>query len=255
MDKFYKTPFRPVINALGKKYDTYFPDAPVFIGGCGRSGTTILLSVLSAHKQLFCHPKELGLFTNAQITSEGAFLPRKHRLSLSFLINRIPRTARRWVEKSPSNVRHIDRIEAYTHGNFKFIHIIRDGRDVILSKHPTDPSKYWVNPDRWINDVSQGLEWKDDPRVLTITYEELLSNFEQTISSICDHIGIETSAEILDWHKHARVTENRAFFSKVQPLTTASIGKWKQPKNAERVAELTSKPEAVALLKRLGYLE
>jgi hypothetical protein len=255
MDKFYKTPLRPIVNALGKKYDNRFPDAPVFIGGCGRSGTTILLSVMSAHKELFCHPKELGIFNRTIETDEHIELVRKHRLYLSFLINRIPKTARRWVEKSPNNVRHVGKISKYTGGNFKFIQIIRDGRDVILSRHPSAPDRYWVKPERWIRDVTEGLAWENDPRMHIIKYEDLLANYEKTISGICDHIGIETTPEILDWHNHARVTDNRAFFSKVQPLTTASIGKWQNPKNAERVAELTSKPEAVVLLKRLGYLE
>lgn len=257
MDKYYKTPLRLLVNALGSRYENRFQEAPVFIGGCGRSGTTLLLSVLSAHNRLFCHPKELGLFNKRQdVLKQGKKdLSRKHRMHLSFILNRIPKTATRWVEKSPSNIKHIPKIDTYTDGQFKFIQILRDGRDVILSRHPTAPDRYWVDPERWINDVTVGLTWINDPRVHTIKYEDLLSNYEATIRGICDHIGIETSPEILNWHEHARVTENRAFFSKVQPLTTSSIGKWREPKNAKRVAELTDKPEAVALLKQLGYMD
>jgi len=255
MAYFLKSPIRWIVNLLGKKYDGRFHDPPVFIGGCGRSGTTLLLSVLSAHPKLFCHPKELGLFNNKETVELNGkkILSRRHRLYQSFLMNSIPSTATRWVEKSPSNIRHIEKISTYTAGNFKFIQIIRDGRDVILSRHPTAPDRYWVEPARWINDVTIGLQWLEDPRVLTIRYEDLLSNYETTIRSICAHLGIDTTPEILNWHEHARVTENRAFFSKVQPLTTSSIGKWRDSKNAKRVAELTDQPEAMALLKRYGY--
>ena len=255
MDKFYKGPFRKLINRLGQKYDDYFPDEPVFIGGCGRSGTTLLLSVLSAHRDLFCHPKELGIFNRTVETPDGIELVRKHRLYLSFLINRIPKTAKRWVEKSPSNIRHLHKIHMYTGGKFKFIQIIRDGRDVILSRHPTAPDRYWVEPQRWINDVTTGLKEQNDPNVYTIKYEDLLANYEETISGVCQHLAIPTTEEILNWHEHARVTENRAFFSKVQPLNTSSIGKWKKPSNAERVREMTARPEAVELLQQLGYME
>jgi len=257
MDKFYKKPFRSIVSLLGKRLENRFTDPPVFIGGCGRSGTTLLLSILSAHDQLFCHPKELGLFNGKQsvLTDGKKDLSRKHRMHMSLLFNSIPATATRWVEKSPSNIRHIEKISAYTGGQFKFIQIIRDGRDVILSRHPTAPDRYWVEPERWINDVTVGLKWMNDPHVYTIKYEDLLSNYEVTIRGICDHIGIATTPEILNWHKHARVTENRAFFSKVQPLSTSSIGKWRDPKNEKRVAQLTGKPEAVALLQQLGYLD
>jgi len=257
MDQFYKRPLRAIVSAWGGRLEKRFTEPPVFIGGCGRSGTTILLSVLSAHNRLFCHPKELGLFNNKQTILKGGKkdLSRKHRMHLSFLLNKIPATATRWVEKSPSNIKHLQKISEYTDGQFKFIQILRDGRDVILSRHPTAPDRYWVEPERWIRDVSAGLKWMNDPRVHTIKYEDLLSNYEATIRGICDHIGIDTSPEILNWHKHARVTENRAFFSKVQPLSTSSIGKWRDPKNADRVAELTNKSEAVALLKQLGYMD
>lgn len=257
MSDIFKAPFRYLISQLGKPYESRFSEGPVFIGGCGRSGTTLLLSVLSAHDRLFCHPRELGLFNQNQTVEKNGRkeLSRKHRLYQSFLFNRIPHTATRWVEKSPSNIHWLDKISTYTDGDFRFIQIVRDGRDVILSRHPTAPDRYWVSPDRWIKDVTVGLKWLDDSRVITIRYEDLLTHYADTIDKVCKHLGIPTTPEILDWHKHARVTENRAFFSKVQPLSTASLGKWRDPKYAARVQELTSRPEAMALLEKYGYLD
>ncbi len=39
-----------------------FPDPPVIIGGCGRSGTTLLLSILASHPAILGVPEELYLF-------------------------------------------------------------------------------------------------------------------------------------------------------------------------------------------------
>ena len=58
--------FIPLITAIGKKIEKRrFTCPPVYIGGCGRSGTTLLLSILSAHKDIFACPRELNPFENA----------------------------------------------------------------------------------------------------------------------------------------------------------------------------------------------
>ncbi|PSR05601.1 MAG: hypothetical protein BRD50_00415 [Bacteroidetes bacterium SW_11_45_7] len=159
MLKAYKKPFLPLIVKWGSKVEAnQFCDPPVFIGGCGRSGTTLLLSILSAHKDIFACPKELGAFNKIEADENGYRTPKRiDRLYTSLIINQIPRQARRLCEKSPSNVKHIDDIANYYRGNFRFIHIIRDGRDVVLSKHPTAKDRYWVGPQRWVNDVRSGL--------------------------------------------------------------------------------------------------
>ncbi len=251
-----KTPFRFFINQLGRPVANKFSDPPILIGGCGRSGTTLLLSVLSAHDKLFCHPKELGIFNAAEIKEEGTLsIPKIHRFHQSFLFNKIPDTATRWCEKSPSNIKHISKIEVFTNNNFKFIQIIRDGRDVILSKHPTDPNRYWVDPDRWINDVSVGLAYENDSRVHTIRYEDLITDYDKVMLGICDFLEIEFTDELQNWHEHARVIQNRAYFGKVEKINPKSISKWQDPKYADRVKELMDRPEAVELLRHYNYLD
>ncbi len=251
-----KKALRPIVNLLGRPKMMQFTDPPILIGGCGRSGTTLLLSILSAHHELFCHPKELGFFSSVSVLESGAIkTPRIHRIYQSLLFNKIPKTAKRWCEKSPSNIRHIDNITAFTGGDFKFIEIVRDGRDVILSRHPTSPDRYWVDPERWVRDVSIGLKYQDDPRVYTVRYVDLITDYENTIAGICEFLEIELTPELLSWHEHATATRNRAYFGKkVSRLTGDSIQKWKAEKHKERVQELLDYPGAIDLLKHHGYL-
>ena len=255
MVAWYKKPFHSIISFFGKaKAKRHFTHEPVYIGGCGRSGTTLLLSMLSAHPEIFACPKELGLFNNVKYKKDGSVVPQRlDRLYLAFLKHRITKTQNRYCEKSPSNVKHIEDIEKFHKGKYKFIHIVRDGRDVILSKHPTDPDRYWVPPERWINDVSCGLKHIDNPNVHTIRYEDLIRDYEAVISGICHFIGIEVNEQILNWHLHTSVTKNRAYFGKVKPVFGSSLSKWKKPEYADRVNELISKPEALKLLKYFNY--
>lgn len=230
-----------------------FSKPPVYIGGCGRSGTTLLLSILSSHKDIFACPKELNLFFDAEISGEDVEVPMIYRLYRTFITERIKPTARRYCEKSPANVQRIEAIDKYHKGNFKLIHIIRDGRDVVLSKHPTKIDTHWVEPRRWVRDVTLGLNYKDHPAVHTIHYEKLVSDFEESISGICKFLDIPVSEEILNWHKYTTVRKNRALYSPIQEISSSSIGKYKQEEHQERLKEFMENEKAVELLERLGY--
>lgn len=250
-----KSVFIPFINYFGKRIEQRrFTEVPVYIGGCGRSGTTLLLSILSSHKDIFACPKELNLFDAAKDTGSGIETPKFYRLYRTLLTKRIKPPANRYCEKSPANIRNVELIDKLHQGKFKLIHIVRDGRDVILSKHPRGEGKYWVEPERWISDVTEGIKHLEHPSVLTIRYEDLVERYEKTIESVCRFLEIPLSEEILNWHEYATVRQNNALFSEITKISSSPIGKWQNPENAERVRRLTEKPEAVALLKKFKYL-
>jgi hypothetical protein len=250
-----KSVFIPFINYFGKRIERrHFTEAPVYIGGCGRSGTTLLLSILSAHNDIFACPKELNLFDAAKDTGAIIVTPKFYRLYRTFLTKKFKPTANRYCEKSPANIRNVTLIDKLHQGKFKLIHIVRDGRDVILSKHPRGEERYWVEPERWISDVTEGLHYLEHPSVLTIRYEDLVEQYEKTIGSVCSFLEIPLSEEILNWHKFATVRQNNALFSEIAKINSSSIGKWHKTENTERVSRLTEKHEAVALLKKFNYL-
>ncbi len=254
MLEFIKNPFKGIIKNLGRRIEKRrFINPPVFIGGCARSGTTLLLSILSAHEEIFACPRELGLFNQVIQKKNGIEPERIDRVYRCMIMNRIPSSATRWFEKSPNNIRSINEIDQYYKGNFRFIHIVRDGRDIILSRHPRDRNKYWVEPERWIRDVSAGLKYIEHPNVHTIRYEDLINDFANTIGGICDFLGIARSENILNWHKHARVRDYNALFAPVQEINSQSIAKWQKPENQQRVRELTDQPAAKELLRYFHY--
>ncbi len=255
MNRTVKQSFLPAIIFLGRiKEKRVFTDPPVLIGGAPRSGTTLLLSVLSAHMDIFACPRELGLFNEVIRHKNGTPRPaRIDRLYRTLLTHRIPGDTRRWCEKSPSNIHHVDDIDSYFSGNFRMIQIVRDGRDVILSKHPKRPEEYYLEPKIWVRDVQQGIGYLEHPRVLTIRYEDLILEYGDTIGRVCDFLEMDLSPEIRDWHSHATMTRNKALYGKMEKLNSQSIGKWKREEFRQRVGQLTRIPGAVKLLNRFGY--
>ena len=177
------------------------------------------------------------------------------RLYTAILRTRISKEARRWCEKTPNNIRYIHRIDSFLQGEYRFIQIIRDGRDVILSRHPHNDDRYYhVEPEEWIHDVQEGMRYMDRDNFLTIRYESLIEDFRNTMSMVCDHLGIEMTEEISNFYEHATVRRNPAYFSGLEKMHSNSIGKWKNPENKERVDELLKHPGAIDLLKKLNYL-
>ncbi|MFO8054187.1 MAG: sulfotransferase [Bacteroidales bacterium] len=248
--------FIPLLNLIGKQIEQkHFPKPPVLIGGCGRSGTTLLLSILSAHPSVFAFPDELSIYNHWKTNKKGEKVPlRKDRKYRYLLTHRIPGQAVRWCEKTPYNVRYIEDILAHFKGNVRFIHIIRDGRDVCLSKHPDKPGTYWVEPERWINDVKQGLRFYDHPKVFTIYYEHLVFHYKKYIKELLNFLEEPYTSQINEWISNTDVKTNKAWYGSVKNLHSQSVGKWKKAENRERVEQLMAIPEFRSLLQTLNYV-
>jgi len=255
MTNFERT-FVPLIMALGlRKEKRIFTDLPIIIGGGARSGTTLLLSILSAHPNIFAVRQELSLFKIGK-EQDGRFMPeRLDRLYTAILRTRISKKVTRWCEKTPNNIRYVDRIDSFLQGKYRFIIIVRDGRDVILSRHPHTTHRYYhVEPGEWVKDVQEGMKYMDRENFLTIQYESLIGDFQNTMTRVCDHLGITMTEEISNFYEHATVRKNPAYFTGLEKMHSNSIGKWKTRENKERADELLNYPGAIELLKKFNYL-
>ena len=110
-----------------------------------------------------------------------------------------------WVEKTPSHVRKVDDIEKFIPG-VKFIHIIRNGPDVVASLYEVS-RKYperWSGPHTiekciqiWIDDVSKSLECADKPNHEFVRYERLVESTESELVRLCEFIGVDFNESML----------------------------------------------------------
>jgi hypothetical protein len=230
---------------------------PIIIGGCARSGTTLLLSTLSSHPRIFAFPNETGLFCPTAYRRKGTVALDAPFSRVEFyrhlLWQKIPRSAHRWCEKTPKNVHFFGRILDHFEGRVRIIHVVRDGRDVVTSRHPTDPSRYWVTPRRWVDDTSAGLAWEGHPSVLTMRYEDLVGDLEAHLVRLGAFLDEDLRGLAGVWHERAAIRESRAWFHDVRPAHSGSVERWREPGHRAPVEELMAMPEAVRLLDRLGY--
>ena len=227
---------------------------PVIIGGCGRSGTTLLLSLLSAHPRIFAIERETYILCP---TAYDEYVNLNATINLAKIYTilikyEIPKQKRRFCEKTPKNILFIGQILDIFHNNVRFIHLVRDGRDVITSRHPKLPYSYWVEKERWITDVAAGLKYEDRPQVLTLKYEDLILNFEDTLHNICNFLNEDFHEHLLSWHKYATVRKG-PWFHGVKKLHSGSIGRWKKPEHKAVVDDFMNDTRAVDLLKHLDY--
>jgi hypothetical protein len=231
---------KPRLRIDSEKIKRISHNTPIIIGGCARSGTTLLLEILGNHPNIFSIPIETHVFCPTGYSENPNTNIPFNINKLNKIITKYPTNyfCKRWCEKTPKNIIFLKQILKHFNKKVKIINIIRDGRDVVLSIHPNSPLIYWVDPKRWVEDNYEGLKFKKDPNVLTIKYEDLILDYNKTIKQICNFIN-ENPKPLLDLNIK---------------LKKDSIGKWKKIEYNRRINELLNYPQAKALLNQLEYI-
>ena len=248
----------PVIRTVGRIIDKRnFPGVPIFVTASPRSGTTLLLSILGAHPNIYTVPEQTYAFdrwTRVPFRRYSEYPYRIDRLYREFLIHGFDRSADRWCEKTPRHVESIEKIVEFYGGRVRIIHLIRDGRDVVVSSHPTHKGRhYWVSVKRWLKSVSCGWNLRDQPYLHTLFYEDLVKDYRKEIRRICTFLDEPYTVSLDNWINETNVKKSIHLGGKVQQVHTGAIGKWRKPEHRERIAEFMANREAVAMLRELGY--
>ena len=204
-----------------------------FIVGCPRSGTTLLQSLIIAHSQIASFP-ESKFFQKVvrpnSIYDKFNLAPRKARRGFNQFLQDIDRqdlakllpanaisipqytesfikvldlvTLEQhksfWLEKTPEHLRRINAIEKLVHKT-KFIHIIRNGIDVITSlyemtqKYPEvwgQPRKLERYINRWEEDIIISSHHLHKPNHFLVRYENLVHNPLAVLLDICQFFDV-----------------------------------------------------------------
>ena len=236
---------------------------PIVIGGCGRSGTTLLTSLLSSYTQLYVIPCETSLLCpgcygvnqnplplseiNTSLTPDFETL---YNICFDIPIDQ----STIWVEKTPRNIYYFQQLYSMLEGRVFLIEIVRNGLDVILSRHSSKLESYWVDQDRWIHEVELGRSYQGLFPFLTIRYEDLVTDPQSVIDSLRNFTGFEFFSKYdSNWAKNAKFSRDFSYGGDLTPLHTSSVSKWKSDTSG-RVDRMLKCPSAVSLLKHFQYI-
>ena len=216
------------------------PPAP-FVVGLTRSGTTLLRMMLDAHRELAIPPEThfvpdvikavraeagtdavLAAFTDNRTWNDFGISTEEMRGRIeagggsdaaevvrAFFTAYAERQGKeRWGDKTPAYMLSIQRI-GRTLPESRFIHLIRDGRDVALSQTaralneqppPAEQAARWVKRIRKARDQAATLK---GPRYVEARYEDLVREPEATLRRICEFVELPWDEGMLSYHERA----------------------------------------------------
>lgn len=216
-----------------------------FVVGCPRSGTTLLRAMLDSHPDV-CVPPE-NYFTT-QLLWYRADLERRDGVAVDHVLEVLRATPSfgqfgisvddldaRWREHRPSTIadatrdiyriyaqragkafvgdktpHHVDHVEmlADTFGEARFVHLIRDGRDVAASLAAAHfgPDSLAGASFVWRRHVLSGIvagRRLGAARYAELRYEDLVDDPTGCVDVLCDFLGLRRDAAMLSYHERA----------------------------------------------------
>ena len=166
---------------------------PVFVLGCGHSGTSIMIRILAEHPEIMAVEGESAAFLK---TDDGV-----QRLFSEWDLRARAAKASRWIEKTPPHIFQIGRFMAFR-PEAKFILMVRDGRDVVCSlRHRAGYENIEDRIDRWVYDNMAGMPYWTHPNVMVVKYEDLVEGPEATIRAIFDFLSLDFAPDAMNYHE------------------------------------------------------
>lgn len=253
---------------------------PIFIGGMFKSGTSLLRAMLGKHSDLVSglethwfeidwqnrdrEPTSNRLQTlrsfydmNKSVFEQNISKSRSAEDFLNNFFNTLVEDEQKksWVEKTPGNILHVERIiRAWPKAHF--VHIIRDPRDILSSLIEANK---WGDIDqfleRWcpvfesVKSLKSG-ELRCSKNYIEIRYEDLVLSPNETLKTVCEFADIEYqnqmakfTGESADFEKVKNITGKKSTTLErlSKPLQFSRIGIWKQVLNSNQIDTLECK--------------
>ena len=250
-------------------------DAPIFIVGSPRSGTSLMRNILNRHPRIgICGETHFHHYVYKRRRSFGDLSDLKNRRRLieeylalkrlrfitdpagltetllregtsyqalftSFVkYHSVAGSKQRWGEKTPQHAFFAETLcEWYPAGTI--LHMIRDPRDVVASLQwmPWAPDTVVPNAHRWLSCNLGAHRCSGAPQYFPVHYEALAARPEQEVARICERLGEEYFPGLLDPLGHQVFPPPVPWTqSAAKPITTERLGSWRQELSAKQVA-------------------
>ncbi len=281
-----RTAIEPVADSLAAPDSESDSAAPFFIVGCGRSGTTLLRTMLNHHPEVaiplesffivdYLRAPDTIPVSRLRSMLGGEYELKEWELDLSReafdgcetsrqLITRLHELyaaehgKTRWGQKTPRLIRFGDLIKA-NYPKAKFIIVLRDPRATVnsLMKSNVHSANALFASKRWAADVREGLALKQTypDEVLEIRYEELVIEPEKSLRQVCAFLGIPYNPIMLTYHESG-TKEYSEYYNQIharlaEPPQASRVDAWHGELNPEDAAII----DAVCggLMEQVGY--
>lgn len=213
---------------------------PLFVVGLPRSGTTLVEMILSSAQ---------GVTACGELTSADEMVrrllppgtaPTPHLMSelatgFRALMPALPAQTHSFVDKMPGNFRYLGPLlSAFPEA--RVVNLRRDPRDVALSmwmrRFPA-PGLGFTNHLPWIADQAnlyraymQHWETAYPEQILSIDYQDLVRDLENTSRRMAQHCKIEWSDAMLRPEENQNTVRTASIFQVREKVHDASIGRW-----------------------------
>jgi len=266
-------------------------NGPIFIIGNPRSGTTLLRLILSAHPNIYIAQeggfllflyekyknfagekgKILNFVEDLMQTKKIEYWDIVKEEIENYIIKNQPKNyselgsmvykyygekkypgKKRWGDKNNYYLNYIDTInEIYPES--KFIHIIRDGRDVACSYKdmskiknqkyaPNLPNQIIEIAENWKNNIetiNASFNKINKNRYIEIKYEDLVQDTKSTVKELCDFLNEAYDENMLNYNKINldREPEDYSGWKSLvkQDITTKRIKRWEEELTSEEI--------------------
>lgn len=237
------------------------------IAGCGRSGTTLLKSILNYHDEINV-PTETFFFghiskylnkhkdltyeqavdfvisrwwlkeTNLKKTDVLNFIDagkeKKHdQISLFIaLMNALSEGDCRIIgEKTPSHINAIAGLCGVI-PKLKVLQIVRDPRAVCASykKAPVGTNQIIPIVKEWLNASKISLECAANENYMMIRYEDLVSDCERVLNEVCEFLGVDFSHSLLSFYQRKNSgysSVQKHHDATLKPVSISRVESWR----------------------------
>jgi Sulfotransferase family len=247
-------------------------NSPFFIVGAGRSGTTLLRLILTGHSRLHILPETWfirslvqrfplhGVLTPAEVDEAVKIIVEHYRWpdmeissedfrqwagslidpTLSDVVGLVYRhhLARsgkpRFGDKTPNYFAIIPQLSELFPGA-RFIHLIRDGRDVAISSIDAGWARYYEHDTfPWSLAMASRRSYRGttyEAQILDVRYEDLMRSPEETVRRICSFLGEAFEPAMLEYQQRSDLVparERRIHPKLEEPISPDAVGVWRR---------------------------
>ncbi|MCK5092697.1 MAG: sulfotransferase, partial [Gammaproteobacteria bacterium] len=222
-------------------------EAPVFIVGMPRSGTSLVEQIIASHPQAYGAGEltYIGAVINNLAPDSDDYPECMKHVSPSILegiadgyirhISTLAGNEKIVVDKMPLNYHHLGFIRILF-PKAKIIHCKRNPMDTCLSCYMMDFAARQPFSNN-LDDLGEYYKlylkqmqyWKDVVKIpiLDIQYEELVDNQEEISHKIISYCGLDWDDACLSFHKNKRVTLTASNQQVNKPIYKKSVERWR----------------------------